>query len=123
MDMAKKYENLKSISQYLGLPPRYIRLLAETGEIPFLNVGGRLRFNADAVRKALDILAAMRVLIAMLRHPSRPLLAGPILIQSEQAAALCEDSRSNWFKLQNIRHIPPSMKIGKTHLWRWSDLR
>jgi excisionase family DNA binding protein len=58
--MEKKYITLKDLSYRLGLSGNYLRDLAKDGKIPSLNVNGRLRFNLDAVQRALNGLAAKR---------------------------------------------------------------
>ncbi len=55
--METKFENLESLSAQFRLPQRYLRELAVQKKIPFLIVGGRLRFNPDAVADALDRIA------------------------------------------------------------------
>jgi excisionase family DNA binding protein len=54
----KLYIPVKSVARVLGLPATYLRKLAGEGKIPALTVNGRLRFNPDAVREALDSLAS-----------------------------------------------------------------
>lgn len=54
----KKYITLKGLSLTIGLPKTYLRKLAEKREIPCLDVGGRLKFNLEAVQRALSELAA-----------------------------------------------------------------
>jgi hypothetical protein len=51
------YIPLESLVTRLGLPKRYLRKLAEAGDIPYLDVNGRLRFNEVEVREALSTLA------------------------------------------------------------------
>jgi hypothetical protein len=52
-----KFETLEGLAAEFHLPQRYLRDLANQGKIPFLNVGGRLRFNPRAVADALDRIA------------------------------------------------------------------
>jgi hypothetical protein len=52
------YISISILSIRLGLPEAYLKNLAAKGDIPKLNVNGRLRFNPEAVQKALDKLAA-----------------------------------------------------------------
>jgi excisionase family DNA binding protein len=45
--------SLEALAVTLGLPQSYLRGLATQDRIPFLNVNGRMRFNAEEVQKAL----------------------------------------------------------------------
>jgi hypothetical protein len=54
----KIYIPLNATAKVLGLPSTYIKELAGNGDIPKLDVNGRLRFNPEAVQKALDNIAA-----------------------------------------------------------------
>ena len=54
----KRFVNLKSLSKCLNLSENYLKQLSLEGKIPVLYVNGRLRFNPDAVRSALDELAS-----------------------------------------------------------------
>jgi excisionase family DNA binding protein len=54
----KIYIPLSIISKELGLPTTYLKELAEQHKIRALKVYGRLRFNPEAVKQALDELAA-----------------------------------------------------------------
>ena len=56
--MEARYYNLESVAAKLNLPQRFIKEQADQKRIPFLKVGGRLRFNPAAVQNALDRLAA-----------------------------------------------------------------
>ena len=47
------YITLDSLATRLNLPRVYLRGLAERGNIPFLSVRGRKRFNEGAVRATL----------------------------------------------------------------------
>jgi hypothetical protein len=49
--------SLSALATALGLPQQYLRDLAQRNLIPFLVVGGRMRFNPKAVGDALDKLA------------------------------------------------------------------
>jgi hypothetical protein len=51
------YISLSSLSVRLGLPETYLKNLAKNGDIPYLNIKGRFKFNPDAVQQALDKLA------------------------------------------------------------------
>ena len=55
-----EYIALSSLATKLNLPCHFLKRLAENGEIPSLNVNGRLRFNPEAVRQSLDNLAEKR---------------------------------------------------------------
>jgi hypothetical protein len=55
--METKFIGLSLLAQNLGLPSAYLRDLATTGKIPSLNVCGKLRFDPDAVERALGELA------------------------------------------------------------------
>lgn len=52
------YISLEALAAELCLPKTFLRNLANKGDIPKLDVNGRLRFNPEAVQKALDELAA-----------------------------------------------------------------
>jgi len=54
----KIYKTLSVTARMLGLPTTYIKELAERNKIPVLKVKDRMRFNPEAVQKALDELAA-----------------------------------------------------------------
>jgi len=56
--ITQKYISLEVLAATFKLPMSYLRELAETNNIPSLNVNGRLRFNPVAVQQALDKLAA-----------------------------------------------------------------
>jgi hypothetical protein len=58
MDNANTYLSLEALAATLSLPQNYLRGLAESEDIPSLNVNGRLRFNIIAVQQALDKLAS-----------------------------------------------------------------
>ena len=48
---------LDELATRLNLPRCYLRDLVERGEIPYLNVGGRLRFDESLAVRALCDLA------------------------------------------------------------------
>jgi len=52
------FVTLDALANIFSLPKEYLKKLAEDNLIPSLNVNGRLRFNTEAVQKALDCLAA-----------------------------------------------------------------
>jgi hypothetical protein len=52
------YVSLDALAVELCLPKTYLKSLANKGDIPKLDVNGRLRFNPEAVQKALDNIAA-----------------------------------------------------------------
>lgn len=52
------FDSLEGLAASMRLPRRYLRELAKSGAIPSLRVGGRLRFDPDAVREALRKLAS-----------------------------------------------------------------
>ena len=54
------YISLEVLAAKVGLPKAYLKELTAKGLIPSLNVSGRLRFNPDAVKAALNELAAKR---------------------------------------------------------------
>ncbi|MFX0194592.1 MAG: hypothetical protein ACFFCW_00595 [Candidatus Hodarchaeota archaeon] len=58
IEIETKYISLSRLASHLGLPANYLRELSNKYLIPRLNVKGRLRFNPEAVQKALDDLAA-----------------------------------------------------------------
>jgi len=49
-----EYISLEKVAGQLNLPQSYIRRQTESGKIPHLLVGGRLRYQLRAVRAALD---------------------------------------------------------------------
>ena len=53
----KQYIPLDCLAARIGLPRTYLRALADNGEIPYLNVNSRLRFDETDVREALAIKA------------------------------------------------------------------
>jgi len=55
--MTKQYLSLEALAATLGLPQKYIKNLAQQGQIPFLNVNGRKRFCEPEVRDALSELS------------------------------------------------------------------
>jgi excisionase family DNA binding protein len=57
---ATTYHSLDSLAVTLGLPRRFLREQVQEGQIPYLKIGGRLRFDEGAVREALRELAARR---------------------------------------------------------------
>jgi excisionase family DNA binding protein len=60
MNDTSTYLSLEALAATLSLPQTYLRKLAEGGNIPFLNVSGRLRFNPSQVQDALNQLAEKR---------------------------------------------------------------
>ena len=54
------YCSLEALSAILQLPQHFLRERAIAGDIPFLNVGGRLRFKPSQVQEALEKLAKQR---------------------------------------------------------------
>jgi len=70
--MDAKYYSLDAIASSLGLPRPYVRRLAETGQIPALQLGRIWRFDEGQVREALRSLAREA---AAARSNGRP--AGP----------------------------------------------
>ena len=55
--MKSQYIPLDALSATLGLPRNYLRALAMKGDIPHLNVNGRMRFSERQVREKLDAIA------------------------------------------------------------------
>ena len=55
--MATEYLSLTALAARLALPRTYLRRLADERKIPFLNVGGRKRFEEGGVRAALTDLS------------------------------------------------------------------
>lgn len=53
-----KYVSLEALAAELCLPKEYLKNLASRGDIPNLDVNGKMRFNLQAVQQALDKLAA-----------------------------------------------------------------
>lgn len=51
--LKNNYISLSSLVTRLGLPKKFLNRLAYVGDIPSLNVDGRLRFDEGAVRSAL----------------------------------------------------------------------
>ena len=58
METRISYISLEALSATLGLPKAYLKNLADSGEIPCLDVNGRRRFNRQAVRETLDSKAS-----------------------------------------------------------------
>ena len=58
--MDTTYYSLEAVAGKLNLPRVYIRRMAEEKRIPYLVVGGRLRFNPSAVQSALDKIAQLK---------------------------------------------------------------
>lgn len=52
------YDSLEVLALRLNLPQKYLRALAESHAIPFIEVSGRWRFNPLAVQRVLDERAA-----------------------------------------------------------------
>ena len=57
--MRTQYLSLEALAATLGLPQKYLKDLVQNGKIPCLNVNGRLKFDPDNVRKALDRIASL----------------------------------------------------------------
>tara|TARA_Y100000310_G_scaffold213286_1_gene214190 strand:+ start:1797 stop:1991 length:195 start_codon:yes stop_codon:yes gene_type:complete len=55
--MRTQYLSLEALAATLGLPQKYLRELADQGEIPYLSVSGRMRFNEREVRSALSVIS------------------------------------------------------------------
>jgi hypothetical protein len=55
------YCSLEALAAILQLPQRFLRELTLAGDIPSLDVNGRLRFNPVEVQTALDLLAREKV--------------------------------------------------------------
>lgn len=51
-----QYISLDVLSTKLNLPHPYLNNLAETGQIPFLDVNGRKKFQENSVREALSMV-------------------------------------------------------------------
>ncbi len=58
--MLISYLPLATLARRLNLPESYLRKLAEAGDLPYLRVGGRMRFSEDLVRDTLDRLSQER---------------------------------------------------------------
>jgi excisionase family DNA binding protein len=58
--MTNEYISLDELSVRLRLPRRFLRQEVNAGRIPYLRVGGRLRFEAAAVGEALRRQAEAR---------------------------------------------------------------
>jgi excisionase family DNA binding protein len=56
-DERNTFITLDRLATRLNLPKTYLVELAEHRTIPALNVNGRLRFNVESVRQALNELA------------------------------------------------------------------
>jgi len=52
------YISLDHLSARLGLPRTYLKQLAERRSVPFLRVSGRMKFDPERVKEALDRMAA-----------------------------------------------------------------
>jgi len=52
------FVSLNALANHFNLPDSYLKQLANRSLIPFLKVNGRLRFNFEAVEKALADIAA-----------------------------------------------------------------
>jgi len=57
-DDENTFISLDHLAARCGLPKTYLKELAESGDIPCLNVNGRRRFNPVRVQQALDRIAA-----------------------------------------------------------------
>ena len=55
--MEESYLSLEALAAIIALPQKYLRDLAQRGQIPFLDVNGRKRFCESHVRYALAELA------------------------------------------------------------------
>lgn len=56
--MITDYISLECLALQLALPKAYLRRLVDAGKLPYIDTGnGRLRFQEQAVRQALDKLA------------------------------------------------------------------
>ena len=55
--MKTQYLTLDALSSVLGLPRTYLRRLAKLGDLPYLNVGGKMRFSEAQVREKLEAMA------------------------------------------------------------------
>jgi len=58
---APEYVSLDHLAGSLGLPKRYLAGLAESGAIPALRAGHRMRFRVDEVSESLRELARRSV--------------------------------------------------------------
>lgn len=56
-----EYISLSHLTRKLRLPKLYIQQQAKAGIIPHLNINGRMRFQEQTVRQALDKLAGQGV--------------------------------------------------------------
>lgn len=56
--MDRRFITLHALATRLGLPRRFLREQARRGVIPYLLVGGRMRFEESAVCEALRRQAA-----------------------------------------------------------------
>ena len=54
------YCSLEALAATLQLPQGFLRELALQGDIPYLNVRGKLRFNPNEVQKRLDRIASKK---------------------------------------------------------------
>ncbi len=59
--LISKFISLQRLSAETKLPKNYLLELVQKNKIPALNIGSRLRFNPEAVEKALADLAAKGV--------------------------------------------------------------
>lgn len=56
--MITDYISLECLALQLALPKAYLKRLVDAGKLPYIDTGnGRLRFQEQAVRQALDKLA------------------------------------------------------------------
>ena len=55
--ITQEYISLEVLAAMLKLPNKYLKELAESNNIPSLDVNGRLRFCEQQVREALEVLA------------------------------------------------------------------
>ncbi len=65
--MRQVYCSFEQLYRRLRLPRSYLRALARRGAIPYLLVGGRMKFDEDAVHEVLHRMAAS--VIAEARGP------------------------------------------------------
>jgi excisionase family DNA binding protein len=50
----KKYVNCRELAESIGVDPRTIRHWCRTGRIPFLKVGGAVRFDSVKIEQFLE---------------------------------------------------------------------
>jgi len=69
--MSYEYVSLDVLSKRLRLPRRFLREQVEAGTIPYLRIGGRLRFEEAAVAEALRRQAEAKAPPARREEPTR----------------------------------------------------